>query len=90
MSLQVALQTRALSQHLLDVRTLRSSSDHNRFWWMVRNDSGQLIATSSTTYATHAEARRAADSVARTIRRHPWAETLRNVLPTSEANSAAR
>ena len=58
---------------LLDVRVLRSSSDLDRLWWIVRDASGQLIETSSATYANEAEARRAADSVARTIRRQPWA-----------------
>jgi hypothetical protein len=68
MSLQVALHARQLSEKLLDVRALRSSSNHNCFWWMVRDFYGQLIETSSTTYDTEAEARRAADSVARIIR----------------------
>ena len=69
MSEQVALHARALPEHSLDVRVLRSSSDHNRFWWMVRDGYGKVIETSSTTYTTETEARRAADAVARTIRR---------------------
>ena len=60
MSEQGALHARALPEHSLEVRVLRSSSDHNRFWWMVRDASGQLIATSATTYTTETEARRAA------------------------------
>ena len=68
MSLQVALHARQLSAKLLDVRALRSSSNHNCFWWMVRDVYGQRIETSSTTYDTEAEARHAADSVVRTIR----------------------
>ena len=69
MSLQVALHARALPEHLLDVRTLRSSSNYNRFWWMVRDGYGKVIETSSTTYTTETEARRAADAAAGTIRR---------------------
>ena len=75
MSLQVALHARALPEHLLDVRTLRSNSKCSRFWWMVRDGYGKIIETSSTTYKTETEARRAADAVARIIRRlvsTPW------------------
>ena len=52
----------------LEVRALRSASQRDRFWWMLRNRDGQLIETSSTTYATEAEARWAAERAARAIR----------------------
>ena len=35
MSLQVANHARALPGYPFDVRTLRSNSDNNRFWWMA-------------------------------------------------------
>lgn len=60
---------RRLQQRLLDVRALRSTADHSRFWWMVRDIHGQLIETSPATYASETEARRAADAAARSIRR---------------------
>ena len=72
MSLRVTIHAGALPEHLLDVRTLRSNSDHKRFWWMVRDPSGQLIETSSITYKTETEAQRAADAVAKTIRRRAF------------------
>ena len=53
----------------LEVRALRSASHRDRFWWMLRDCDGQLIETSSTTYATEAEARCAAERTARGIRR---------------------
>ena len=53
----------------LEVRALRSASHRDRFWWLLRDVDGKLIETSSTTYATEAEARRAADMAARAIRR---------------------
>ena len=52
----------------LEVRALRSASHRDRFWWMLRNRDGQLIETSSTTYATEAEASCAAERAARGIR----------------------
>jgi hypothetical protein len=69
MSLQVANHARALPGYPFDVRTLRSNSDNNRFWWMARDVYGKIIETSSTTYKTETEARRPADAVAGTIRR---------------------
>ena len=57
MSLQVANHARALPGYPFDVRTLRSNSDNNHFWWMARDVYGKIIETSSTTYKTETEAR---------------------------------
>ena len=53
----------------LDVRVIRSGTNHNRFWWLVREVDGQIIESSPRTYASETEARRAADSAVRTLRR---------------------
>ena len=52
---------------LLDVRVIRSTADHNRFWWIVREVDGQIIESSPQTYSSEAEARSAADAAARTL-----------------------
>jgi len=92
MSEQVALHARSLSEHSLDVRVLRSSSGHNRFWWMVRDGCGKVMETSSTTYMTETEARRAADTVAKTIRRRVFnsLDVRLVALPREAAQQAGR
>jgi hypothetical protein len=53
----------------LDIRVIRSAADRNRFWWLVREVDRQIIESSPRTYASETEARSAAESAARTLRR---------------------
>ena len=49
---------------MFDVRVLRSASDPNRFWWLLRDQNGRVVETSSSTYNSEEQAFNAADAAA--------------------------
>ena len=55
---------RSPSAFMFDVKVLRSASDRNRFWWLLRDQSGRVVETSSSTYSSEVQAFNAADAAA--------------------------
>ena len=64
-----AIQDRAESYRLLDVRVLPCASDRSRFRWSVLERDGRIVETGLHSYATEAEAFRAGNAAARAIRK---------------------
>ena len=64
-----ALQQRTEPYRLLDVRVFRCASDPSRFRWSVRERDGRIVETGLHSFATEAEAFRAGNAAARSIRK---------------------
>jgi len=52
------------NEFMFDVRVLRSASDRSRFWWLLRDQRGRVVETSSNTYGSETQALSAADAAA--------------------------
>ena len=57
------------SERTYEPKVLRSASNSDRFWWVIRSSNGEIIDSSRTTYPTKADALRAANAVARALQR---------------------
>jgi hypothetical protein len=57
------------SERTFEPKVLRSASNSERYWWVIRSSSGQIVESSHTTYSTKAEALRVANAMARVMRR---------------------
>ena len=56
-------------ERTFETQVLRSASNSDRFWWVIRSSNGQIVKSSHTSYSTKAEALRAANATARALRR---------------------